>query len=805
MRKFTFLFALFLMMVGTAKADDLPITALSDLSNSKAYTLKTSRSDLVAKSDNSSIATTSDISGTFDASNTQYQFALLKNTSGSYYLYSISASKFVNKTGALADSPADPILFKDGNTTGTFVLYFDASHYMNMGGSNQLAINGWSTADAGNSYTITPVADFSPSEELLNSINTVNVTVNFIVDGKTYSSVTKRYLPNTTINAESFTTDLNGTYLTFASTDVETVTSETTTINVTCTVETLPFIASESYANATWYLIDMHSNDTGAADINTGAKNYIWTATTDADAYTTAEVTLPKYDTKQTTTFDDNMLWCFVGNVVDGFVIYNKAAGSEYALAKPETGNTATKLAAVGDATPFRIFKSSQITGATCFKKQGDNHYVNTQSNEGTGNVKALRGWTASDGGSSCRFFAPDHYLLNYAADIAAGPANSLGTAQYFNTAGKFDSFNDVINAANADHFSETATANLATFLTEYASDEANATTNATTITDGGYYRLMNFKYKTYMTNGTDGSYNDLKGGVSASDAAKTVGTVVKFVADESNYKLYVQDLAVGKTAISTQVNLTEEGIFTITSTNNKYGFKDVSTAVSGWENYRYLHCDGSNKIVGWEIGAEASKWYVVPAESIDVALTNVGTSNYATAYLPFAVQGSGLYTGEISADKTALTMTAQTNAVPAKTGLVIKSDNPTVTLTICDSADPVSANSLIGSLTPVTENLSNYLVLGKGNTSNSIGFFAPSASLTSIAANKAYLNASDMASGEGSAIALNFGGTSTAILDVVNGTLESNAPVFDLSGRRVMKTVKGSLYIQNGKKFIAR
>ena len=96
MRKFTFLFALFLMMVGTAKADDLPITALSDLSNSKAYTLKTSRSDLVAKSDNSSIATTSDISGTFDASNTQYQFALLKNTSGSYYLYSISASKFVN-------------------------------------------------------------------------------------------------------------------------------------------------------------------------------------------------------------------------------------------------------------------------------------------------------------------------------------------------------------------------------------------------------------------------------------------------------------------------------------------------------------------------------------------------------------------------------------------------------------------------------------------------------------------------------------------------------------------------------------
>lgn len=772
-----------------------PITDLANLSNNKAYTLKTSRSELVAKSDGSRIATTNDISGTFDANNTQYQFALLKNTSGEYFLYSISASMFVNKTGDLVNSPTDPILFKDGNATGTFVLYFDADHYINMGGSKQLLINDYNTPDEGNSFTITPVADIADMVD--------NVTVNFIVDGKTYSSATKNFLINTAINAEKFATDLNGTYLAYASTNVETVTAETTTINVTCSVETLPFVVSESLDNATWYLIDMHSNDSG--DISTGAKNYIWTATTDASAYTTAEVTLPKYDTKQSATFGDNMLWCFKGNVVDGFVIYNKAAGSEYALAKPETGETAVKLAAVGEATPFRIYKSTEITGAACFKKQGDDYYVNTQA---VSDVKVLRGWTAADGGSSCRFFAPDHYLLNYAADIAAGPANSLGTAQYFNTAGKFESFNDVIDAANADHFNATATANLATVLTEYASDEANATLNATTITDGGYYRLMNYQYKNYMTSGTDGSTNTLWGGMPTDEALGTARTVVKFVADESNYKLYVQDLEVGQmTDASARLNLTGGGVFTITNTGNKYTFMDVSLCESEptYPNYRAIHQASDNAIVGWEVGAGATKWYVIPAETIELALTNVGSSYYATAYLPFAVQGSGLYTGEISADKTSLTMMAQENAVPAKTGLVIKSDNPTVTLTICDSADPVSANSLIGSLTPVTENLSNYLVLGKGNTSNSIGFFAPSASLTSIAANKAYLNASDVASGEGSAIALNFGGTSTAILDVVNGTLESNAPVFDLSGRRVMKTVKGSLYIQNGKKFIAR
>ena len=36
-------------------------------------------------------------------------------------------------------------------------------------------------------------------------------------------------------------------------------------------------------------------------------------------------------------------------------------------------------------------------------------------------------------------------------------------------------------------------------------------------------------------------------------------------------------------------------------------------------------------------------------------------------------------------------------------------------------------------------------------------------------------------------------------------GETNTDAPVYDLSGRRVVKTVKGGLYIQNGKKFIVR
>ena len=819
MKRITYLLSLFLMVVGTATAevikspsstlltvsglnatevvaDNQPVTDWANLSNNKAYTLCTSRSELVAKTDNSRIATTKDIGGTFDASNTQYQFALLKNTSGSYYLYSISASKFVNKTGDLVETPADPILFKDGNASGTFVLYFDASHYMNMGGSNQLAINGWSTVDEGNSYTITPVADFAPSEALLSSINTVDVTVNFFVDGKPYSSVTKSYTINTAISAETFAADLNGTYLTFANTDVQTVTNETATINVNCTVEALPFTASESYANAVWYIIDMHSNDTGAGDILRGAKNYIWTATTDAKNYTSAEVSLPMYDTKQSAAPADSMLWCFVGNVVDGFVIYNKAAGAGYALAKPETGNKATKLAAVGDATPFRIYKSKALNGATCFKKQGDTDFVNTQK---VGDVKVLRGWGAADGGSSCRFFAPDYYLLNYAASLAAGPANSLGTAKYFNGDGKFDAFNNAVAAANADHHSVEALAKLSTILTDYASNDANAETNDATITEG-YYRLMNCMYKTYMTNGAN---NALWGNVSVSDALAKAGTIVKVVAAGDNYKLLVQGLEVGQVSQSAHVGLVEDGVaFTITPTNNKFVFEAV-----GEGNYRCLHQDAAQKVVGWEAPAAASKWYVVPATTLNVNLNEAGDKTYATTYLPFDVTlpaGVKAYIVNQAADGVATV--SEVADVPANQGVVLVGQNASATsvaLTLGMATADCSGNLLSGTNPQLTIDeaaKANYFIFGNGD--NGVGFYHPNS--TTLKENRAFLPADNVSAGSSaSGFRLDFGGEITGIASAIQAD-DTNATYYDLSGRRVNRPAKG-LYVKDGKKIYVK
>ena len=82
------------------------------------------------------------------------------------------------------------------------------------------------------------------------------------------------------------------------------------------------------------------------------------------------------------------------------------------------------------------------------------------------------------------------------------------------------------------------------------------------------------------------------------------------------------------------------------------------------------------------------------------------------------------------------------------------------------------------------------------------IGFYTPSRNLAAIGKNKAYLDASSVEV-QANAIALNFEDVTTGIsLTEING---ENAPVYDLSGRRVLRTVKGGLYSQNGKKYIVK
>ena len=140
---------------------------------------------------------------------------------------------------------------------------------------------------------------------------------------------------------------------------------------------------------------------------------------------------------------------------------------------------------------------------------------------------------------------------------------------------------------------------------------------------------------------------------------------------------------------------------------------------------------------------------------------------------------------------------------LPANSGVILKGNSSTYTFGIPGTvSESLLNNQLSGTNVDLTlggSNSTKYFVLGK-DANGVLGLRTPSSSVAKIPANRAYLPAST----GGSVNALRFDlGETTAIENVV--TEKANAPIYDLTGRRVLNTAKGGIYIQNGKKFIVK
>ena len=114
-----------------------------------------------------------DLGKEIDANDTAQQFAFFSNDGGTtVYLYHPASKKFINLDGTLGKSPKNPVTFSNGAASypNTFVVKFDNNHYINVGGERQMIIDGWSTADGGNSCRITAIAEFDPNEALTTAL-----------------------------------------------------------------------------------------------------------------------------------------------------------------------------------------------------------------------------------------------------------------------------------------------------------------------------------------------------------------------------------------------------------------------------------------------------------------------------------------------------------------------------------------------------------------------------------------------------------------------------------------------------------
>ena len=335
-----------------------------------------------------------------------------------------------------------------------------------------------------------------------------------------------------------------------------------------------------------------------------------------------------------------------------------------------------------------------------------------------------------------------------------------------------------------------------------------------TPVIEAGYYRLINAQDKKYLTpylSGTDVLMH-------AGTEEKGISNVFEFVPTTTDGQFVIKangcrvskcyTTALGSSGANFKLideNSEEEGHFSFENAQANALFLIVENATTTSGHHNYLHEDNGNAI-GWDKGdnngvGHPSAWYIVPATEAEVALTTVDNASYASAYLPFNashVEGAKAYYGMLNEEHTIMDMYA-TAGIAARKGVVLigPADAEKATLTIgeTDTFDS-SLSGTLNELTLTSDTRTNYLIFGVND--GKVGFYRPNSALPAITANKAFLyNTFGSA-----AIAMRFNGSIVGISDVITINV-TDAPIFDLSGRRVDNPIKGGVYIQNGHKFI--
>lgn len=618
------------------------------------------------------------------------------------------------------------------------------------------AINGFNDDGSARTSGYASCAEFFLAKDVEPTFQ--NITCHYKVDGveytnQTFTNVVDKY----TVAIPTFPFLTNGT-----------VTATDDGFEVACTSR-LPFVASSTFNpnTAHWYAMTLRGETTNNVISAKGGES----------------VGTEEISKSSQPSLADKYQWAFVGNYKDGYRIYSKSEN------KPLTLNNQLKLVE-GDGSLFKPYEKKNGKGFAMYVTAGQ--YINQH------NANKIATWTnaETDDGSTFRIQEPETYIIEYAKaffdNIDNAPKNALcGTK--VNT----EEYRTAYNAAIA----EGATAEKIATL---KAQNETAATFVNPIENGKYYRLYNVvdTRRWLSVNASDNSIMNCD-----ANAEKAVASVVSFeeiASEPGKYRMKLEGNFIGK-FISDNKSIqlvgndsNEKGSFTLNAINgNRFTFYDNASN----KEHSYVHCNGNN-VVGW-VASPASQWYVVPANDVEIAMTAANDKHYASAYLPFdvnAVNGAQAYVGKLNDANNVLNMTA-VSSVPANQGFVLVGNQEKATLTIGNAEALPVANALTGSNVKVTlndDNRADNLVFGKSE--GIVGFYKPAAALTTIAANKAFIAASSLTAGAG-AIAMNFGGNTTGINNAV--VASENAPIFDLSGRRVVKAVKGGVYIQNGKKFV--
>lgn len=199
--------------------------------------------------------------------------------------------------------------------------------------------------------------------------------------------------------------------------------------------------------------------------------------------------------------------------------------------------------------------------------------------------------------------------------------------------------------------------------------------------------------------------------------------------------------------------------------------------------------------------GAPDNVRYTFDLEAVESIPVTISAAGYATLYAPQALtipEGVTAYAvsmGENSANLTAI----EGGVIPANTGVVLQGEAGDYNFAVTTTDATVSSDlSGIVPTTTFSTDVNPYIL---ANKESGVGFYEmTSSSDRDVHGFRAYFNAPTAGANP---FIFNFGDATG--IDSINAiSADKNAPIYDLSGRRVQKAVKG-VYIQGGKKIYVK
>ena len=520
-------------------------------------------------------------------------------------------------------------------------------------------------------------------------------------------------------------------------------------------------------------------------------------------------------------------LFAFVGNNTDGYRIYAKGDATKYIYLTSTTSDVNVDNVHYGTSDTYDKFKiHTNGKGYTIYQYGPRSSSIPTSLNYVSGST--LQTWSNSESLSdnNCRvaFEAVEMSLL-YQYTFSEGTVNQVvygtigsaypapATAPAFCTiTGSKPAGN--VAAGGVDNATFTATWN---GPLDYSSDLANAKWYLMTLGYQDSHKQV-FRYSTLNTtiNLPTDAYTFT---YSSKDQFAFVGNPLDgfqvINRSENNPRLVANADGTGNPSFANSPSSAQSDrwdIYNVTvgpaSSITVPGDKRFGLNLHG-NNAKKLNRNGASyNVVYWGDHDNGSTFTVSQADLPSLALNVFDGKTYASLYVDYPVQVTSenvkVYTGTVSGNTLQMTE-ANDKIIPANVGVVLVGNTTSETsaaLSIANSASTVAHGVITGSITdvPIGGLQDLYLVLGVSNEEpQSVGFFQPT--VATIPAYRAYIPKSATQSVRG--LYFNFDGETTSI-DPTVLTPAKEETIYDLSGRRVNKAVKG-IYIKNGKKIYVK